>query len=299
MSVCAVHRDRRAMLAKIEPEFEKIRAGGTRLLTINTDALDAEKRREVIDELARRDGQRARARAAALGGVREPEAARRRGEVARQSAAAELAGKLGVDADKLQNAIDEVFAAGRAQALGPRERARVLGQALPRRGGLLPHDPRDGHEPARLGAGAVRARPVRRRRARVRPHQRGQRGGVEGLCRGRGREGLARIARALDRGRVRALRHPLQRDPGRHHPHARAGRDPGLRAHARAGAVAQPDGPTHHARGRRERDRPARERRGGLDQRRGDPRRRRRAHLGRVARERGRSRAKPASPSRS
>src|SRR5258705_342185 len=38
MSVCVVHRDRRAMLAKIEPEFEKIRAGGTRLLTINTDA---------------------------------------------------------------------------------------------------------------------------------------------------------------------------------------------------------------------------------------------------------------------
>src|SRR5258707_13558910 len=52
MSVCAVHRDRRAMLAKIEPEFEKIRAVGTRLLTINTDALDAEKRREVVSELA-------------------------------------------------------------------------------------------------------------------------------------------------------------------------------------------------------------------------------------------------------
>ena len=45
MSVCAVHRDRRAMLAKIEPEFEKIRAGGTRLVTMNTDALDAERRR--------------------------------------------------------------------------------------------------------------------------------------------------------------------------------------------------------------------------------------------------------------
>ena len=52
MSVCAVHRDRRAMLAKIEPEFEKIRAGGAKLLTFNTDALDAEKRREVVDALA-------------------------------------------------------------------------------------------------------------------------------------------------------------------------------------------------------------------------------------------------------
>ena len=52
MSVCIVHRDRRASLAKIEPEFEKIRAGGARLLTFNTDALDAERRTAVLGELA-------------------------------------------------------------------------------------------------------------------------------------------------------------------------------------------------------------------------------------------------------
>jgi NAD(P)-dependent dehydrogenase (short-subunit alcohol dehydrogenase family) len=52
MSLCIVHRDRRASLARIEPEFEKIRAAGARLLTFNTDALDAERRKAVLDELA-------------------------------------------------------------------------------------------------------------------------------------------------------------------------------------------------------------------------------------------------------
>jgi NAD(P)-dependent dehydrogenase (short-subunit alcohol dehydrogenase family) len=118
MSVCAVHRDRRAMLAKIDPEFEKIRADGTRLITMNTDALDAERRREVIDELATAMG-RGRVRvllhSVAFGNLKllVEEA-----KAARKSAAAELAGKVGVDAAQLQKAIDEMFASGSSQALG-------------------------------------------------------------------------------------------------------------------------------------------------------------------------------------
>jgi NAD(P)-dependent dehydrogenase (short-subunit alcohol dehydrogenase family) len=107
------------MLAKIEPEFEKIRAGGTRLLTMNTDALDAEKRREVVSELAEAMGSgrvRVLLHSVAFGNLKllVAEAAAK----TRHSAAAELAGRLGVDEDKLQTAIDEVFAAGHAQALG-------------------------------------------------------------------------------------------------------------------------------------------------------------------------------------
>jgi len=118
MSVCAVHRDRRAMLAKIEPEFEKIRAGGTRLVTINTDALDAEKRREVIDELAGAMGNgrvRVLLHSVAFGNLKLLVA---EAKAARTSAAAELAGKVGVDASQLQKAIDEMFASGSSQALG-------------------------------------------------------------------------------------------------------------------------------------------------------------------------------------
>jgi NAD(P)-dependent dehydrogenase (short-subunit alcohol dehydrogenase family) len=118
MSLCVVHRDRRAMLAKIEPEFEKIRAGGTRLIAINTDALDAEKRREVIDELAAAMGServRVLLHSVAFGNLKLLVA---EAKAARKSAAAEVAGKLGVDAAQLQKAIDEVFAAGHSQALG-------------------------------------------------------------------------------------------------------------------------------------------------------------------------------------
>jgi len=118
MSVCVVHRDRRAMLAKIEPEFEKIRAGGTRLVTINTDALDAEKRREVIDELAGAMGSgrvRVLLHSVAFGNLKLLVA---EAKAARTSAAAELAGKVGVDATHLQKAIDELFASGSSQALG-------------------------------------------------------------------------------------------------------------------------------------------------------------------------------------
>ncbi|HKA16331.1 MAG TPA: SDR family oxidoreductase [Myxococcota bacterium] len=118
MSVCAVHRDRRAMLAKIEPEFEKIRAGGTRLLTINTDALDAEKRREVIDELAGAMGNgrvRVLLHSVAFGNLKLLVA---EAKTARRKTADELAGKLGVDAGEVQKAIDELFTAGHCQALG-------------------------------------------------------------------------------------------------------------------------------------------------------------------------------------
>ena len=118
MSVCAVHRDRRAMLAKIEPEFEKIRAGGTRLLTINTDALDAEKRREVCDELAGAMGSgrvRVLLHSVAFGNLKLLVA---EAKAERKSAAAELAGRIGVDAAQLQKAIDELFASGSSQALG-------------------------------------------------------------------------------------------------------------------------------------------------------------------------------------
>ena len=117
MSVCIVHRDRRAMMARIEPEFEKIRAGGARLLTRNVDALAAEKRDEVIDALTAEMGEgrvRVLLHSVAFGNLKLLVAEAK----AKRTATAELASRLGVDEEKLQNAIDEVFAAGRPQAAG-------------------------------------------------------------------------------------------------------------------------------------------------------------------------------------
>ena len=118
MSVCIVHRDRRALLAKIEPEFEKIRASGVQLVTFNVDALSAEKRVEVIDQLAEAMGSQGRVRvllhSIAFGNLKllVPEAKRPRGT------AGELASKLGLAPEAVQHAIDEVFGAGDAQAHG-------------------------------------------------------------------------------------------------------------------------------------------------------------------------------------
>ncbi len=52
MNLCVVHRDRRGSMARIEPEFEKIRGTGASLLTFNLDALNPGKRDQVLDALA-------------------------------------------------------------------------------------------------------------------------------------------------------------------------------------------------------------------------------------------------------
>ena len=62
MSLCIVHRDRRSALARIEPEFEKIRSGGAKLITFNANALEAEKRGELLSALAESLGERGRVR---------------------------------------------------------------------------------------------------------------------------------------------------------------------------------------------------------------------------------------------
>jgi NAD(P)-dependent dehydrogenase (short-subunit alcohol dehydrogenase family) len=118
MSVFIVHRDRRALMKQIEPEFEKIRGTGARLVTKNTDALDAESRHAVVEELAQAMGGEGRVRvllhSIAFGNLKllAPEVHKPR-EVVR-----ELASQLGLDAGKVQTAVDSIFGAGHPQALG-------------------------------------------------------------------------------------------------------------------------------------------------------------------------------------
>jgi NAD(P)-dependent dehydrogenase (short-subunit alcohol dehydrogenase family) len=106
------------MLAKIEPEFEKIRSCGAQLLAFNVDALSAQKRDEVLDELAGTLGSEGRVRvllhSIAFGNLKllAPEAPRPR------TTAGDLAAKLGLEASVVQRAIDEVFAGGDARAHG-------------------------------------------------------------------------------------------------------------------------------------------------------------------------------------
>lgn len=62
MNVAVVHRDRKGAMAGIEPEFEKIRGTGVGFASWNLDALSAEGRKTVLDELAEKMGAAGRVR---------------------------------------------------------------------------------------------------------------------------------------------------------------------------------------------------------------------------------------------
>jgi NAD(P)-dependent dehydrogenase (short-subunit alcohol dehydrogenase family) len=56
MNVSVVHRDRKGAMAAIEPAFERIRETGVGFAAYNLDALSAEGRKTVLDDLATRMG---------------------------------------------------------------------------------------------------------------------------------------------------------------------------------------------------------------------------------------------------
>jgi NAD(P)-dependent dehydrogenase (short-subunit alcohol dehydrogenase family) len=115
VNLCLVHRDRRAQLARVLPEFEKLRGHGVGLITLNTDALDAEKRAKVLTQLAAAMGADGRVRvllhSIAFGNLKllvaEKERPHRRGD-----ARAALAQALGVTRERLVEAADSLFAQG-------------------------------------------------------------------------------------------------------------------------------------------------------------------------------------------
>ena len=51
MNLCIVHRDRRASMSRISPEFEKLESTGVQVLTFNLDALSTDGRTKALDTL--------------------------------------------------------------------------------------------------------------------------------------------------------------------------------------------------------------------------------------------------------
>lgn len=109
MNLCIVHRDRRGALKRIEPEFDKIREAGVKLVTFNLDALNPEKRSEVIDGLAEAMGSDGHVRvllhSIAFGNLKLLVHEAPRSDRVLEA----LASKLGIDAGKLREAADELF----------------------------------------------------------------------------------------------------------------------------------------------------------------------------------------------
>lgn len=120
MNLCLVHRDRRGAMARIESEFEKLRGHGVGLLAFNRDALSAEGRGAVLDELAAAlpDGARVRMllHSVAFGNLKliAPE---RAGEGPARARGA-LAERLGIDAERLAEAADALLADGHDALVG-------------------------------------------------------------------------------------------------------------------------------------------------------------------------------------
>ncbi len=117
MNLCIVHRDRRGAMSRIQPEFDRLRESGVSLVTTNTDALDPERRAEILSALAEKMGAgrvRVLLHSIAFGNLKliAPEALRQRQTGSGLDVRAALAGKLGVDAVKLAAAADELLAAG-------------------------------------------------------------------------------------------------------------------------------------------------------------------------------------------
>jgi NAD(P)-dependent dehydrogenase (short-subunit alcohol dehydrogenase family) len=109
MNLLIVHRDRRAAARAVEPEFEKLRGLGIELRTWNVDATSPEKRELVLGEVKSLLGDEQKIRvllhSIAFGNLKliAPDAAVER------SAGRALAAKLGVDAEALASAADELL----------------------------------------------------------------------------------------------------------------------------------------------------------------------------------------------
>ncbi len=112
MNLLIVHRDRRGAMKAIDPEFEKLRGLCPAMKTWNVDAISAEKRDVVLAEIQEALGDSGRVRvllhSIAFGNLKliAPEKHNPR------TAAGSLAAKLGVDAEALTNAADELLADG-------------------------------------------------------------------------------------------------------------------------------------------------------------------------------------------
>ncbi len=112
MNLCLVHRDRRATLRQVEPEFEKLRAAGVELRNWNVDALAEDKRTLVLDEMTELLGPRGRVQvllhSVAFGNLKLLAPERPRQDHPAQA----LAKALGIEEEALIAAADALFAQG-------------------------------------------------------------------------------------------------------------------------------------------------------------------------------------------
>lgn len=103
-------------MARIEEEFAGIRSKGVQLLAINTDALSADARADILDQLSQATGAgkvRLVLHSIALGNLKQVVPALPNNSAA--DARAALAKQLGISADVLRDAVNQLFEQGLAE----------------------------------------------------------------------------------------------------------------------------------------------------------------------------------------
>jgi len=109
-------------MARIEPEFERIRERGVGLVTVNTDALRPDRRHEVLDELSGAMGDGGRVRlllhSIAFGNLKLLGPAEERSGAGDADAATRLARELELDPERVRQAADRLFREEGVDGLG-------------------------------------------------------------------------------------------------------------------------------------------------------------------------------------
>ncbi|KPA12474.1 short-chain dehydrogenase [Candidatus Magnetomorum sp. HK-1] len=52
MNLCIIHRDRRGAMSRIQPSFDTLKSSGVNVKTFNADALNSDKRKDILDQLS-------------------------------------------------------------------------------------------------------------------------------------------------------------------------------------------------------------------------------------------------------
>lgn len=129
MNLFIVHRDRKGSMARIDEEFKILRDYGVKVVTANTNALTAEGRAEVINQLADHLGEgkiRTLLHSIALGNLKLAVAK----PASKSTSLQTLASQLGVKAETLQSQIDALFAEGCDELLPLATPAQYNNEAL-------------------------------------------------------------------------------------------------------------------------------------------------------------------------
>jgi len=112
MNLLIIHRDRRGAMARINQDFEEIRLLGVELISFNTDALSSESRTQALDTIVEALADSGRIRvllhSIAFGNLKLAVAEK----PVEHTVVTRLSKRLGVQAEDLQSAVDELFAGG-------------------------------------------------------------------------------------------------------------------------------------------------------------------------------------------